>query len=346
MGQAFQPAKVEIRYKGQLMVKEINGMKIGENTLEARGLVKIYRRRKVVDNVDLIVERGKIVGLLGPNGAGKTTSFYMMVGLVKPNKGRIFLNGREITKLPIYQRSRLGLGYLAQEPSIFRKLTVEENLILILEARGVPYKERTEIAETLMEELDLARLRKSIGATLSGGERRRVEIARSLAGKPDFILLDEPFTGVDPIAIQDIQSIILRLKKRNYGILVTDHSVRDILAVSDWVYVMHQGKLLESGPAKQIAESEIAKKYYLGERFRADETLFDVLSGMGEDADPPEKSDTGTDGDDGIEKPVPTEEVDEEGEAEEKQPTRTRGKIGEDLDEQLDELMGEEDVKK
>jgi lipopolysaccharide export system ATP-binding protein len=268
------------------MTNVINGMDIGKDTLEARGLVKIYRGRKVVDDVDLKVERGKIVGLLGPNGAGKTTCFYMMVGLVKPNKGRIFLNGKEITKLPIYQRARQGLGYLAQEPSIFRKLTVEENLLLILEARGVSYKERMETAETLMDELDLTRLRKSVGSTLSGGERRRVEIARSLAGKPDFILLDEPFTGVDPIAIQDIQSIILRLKKRNYGILITDHSVRDILAVSDWVYVMHQGKLLESGPAKQIAQSEIAKKYYLGERFRADETLFDVLTEMGDEPHP------------------------------------------------------------
>ncbi len=268
------------------MANVINGMDIGKDTLEARGLVKVYRGRKVVDDVDLKVERGKIVGLLGPNGAGKTTCFYMMVGLVKPNKGRIFLNGKEITRLPIYQRARQGLGYLAQEPSIFRKLTVEENLLLILEARGVSYKERMETSETLMHELDLTRLKKSIGSTLSGGERRRVEIARSLAGKPDFILLDEPFTGVDPIAIQDIQSIILRLKKRNYGILITDHSVRDILAVSDWVYVMHQGKLLESGPAKQIAQSDIAKKYYLGERFRADETLFDVLTEMGDEPHP------------------------------------------------------------
>jgi lipopolysaccharide export system ATP-binding protein len=271
------------------MVKKINGLEIGEDTLEARGLVKIYRRRKVVDQVDLTVERGKIVGLLGPNGAGKTTSFYMMVGLIKPNAGRIFLNGKEITRLPIYQRARLGLGYLAQEPSIFRKLTVEENLLLILEARNVPYNERMETAENLMDELDLTKLRRSVGSTLSGGERRRVEIARSLAGKPAFMLLDEPFTGVDPIAIQDIQSIIMRLKKRNYGILVTDHSVRDILTVSDWVYVMHQGKLLESGPAKQIAQSEIAKKYYLGERFRADETLFDVLEGMGDETRPAEQ---------------------------------------------------------
>ncbi len=310
------------------MVKKINGMQIGDNTLEARGLVKIYRHRKVVNDVDLTVERGKIVGLLGPNGAGKTTSFYMMVGLVKPNKGRIFLNGREITKLPIYQRSRLGLGYLAQEPSIFRKLTVEENLLLILEARGVPFKERIETTETLMKELDLVRLRKSIGATLSGGERRRVEIARSLAGKPDFILLDEPFTGVDPIAIQDIQTIILRLKKRNYGILITDHSVRDILAVSDWVYVMHEGKLLESGPAKQIANSEIAKKYYLGERFRADETLFDVLSEMGEDEPQKgEKDDTEV-----VEDAV--EVTDSEDNSNDSQ------EIEEDIDDQLDEMLG------
>jgi len=310
------------------MVKKINGMQIGENTLEARGLVKTYRRRKVVNDIDLTVERGKIVGLLGPNGAGKTTSFYMMVGLVKPNKGRIFLNGREITKLPIYQRSRLGLGYLAQEPSIFRKLTVEENLLLILEARGVPFKERIETTETLMEELDLVRLRKSIGSTLSGGERRRVEIARSLAGKPDFILLDEPFTGVDPIAIQDIQTIILRLKKRNYGILITDHSVRDILAVSDWVYVMHEGKLLESGPAKHIAESDIAKKYYLGERFRADETLFDVLSVMGEEERPEGKKDDAE----------LSEETVEVTDSEDK--SNDSQKADEDIDDQLDEMLG------
>ncbi|MFH1676773.1 MAG: LPS export ABC transporter ATP-binding protein [bacterium] len=245
--------------------------------LEAFNLVKIYRRRRVVDNVNLRVSEGKIVGLLGPNGAGKTTSFYMMVGLIRPNKGKIFLKGKEITKLPIYQRARRGLGYLAQEPSIFRKLTVEENVLLILEALGYSYRARMERTDEILEELDLSRLRRSVGNTLSGGERRRCEIARALAGSPDFMLLDEPFTGVDPIAIQDIQRIITMLKKKGIGILITDHSVRDILAVSDWVYIMHQGNILQAGTAPEIAESEIAKKYYLGERFRADSSLFSIL---------------------------------------------------------------------
>lgn len=187
------------------------------------------------------------------------------------------MNGREITRLPIYQRARLGLGYLAQEPSIFRKLTVEENVLLILEALGVPYRQRMERMEEILDELDLTHLRRSVGNTLSGGERRRCEIARALAGSPDFMLLDEPFTGVDPIAIQDIQHIITMLKKKGIGILITDHSVRDILAVSDWVYIMHQGKILQSGTAREIADSDIAKKYYLGERFQADASLFSIL---------------------------------------------------------------------
>jgi len=263
------------------------GMKI----LEAKNLVKIYRRRRVVDDVDLRVTEGKIVGLLGPNGAGKTTSFYMMVGLVRPNNGRIFLNEKEITRLPIYQRARLGLGYLAQEPSIFRKLTVEENVLLILEALGVPYRERMERMENILEELDLTRLSRAVGNTLSGGERRRCEIARALAGNPDFLLLDEPFTGVDPIAIQDIQHIITMLKKKGIGILITDHSVRDILAVSDWVYIMHQGKILQSGTAPEISESEIAKKYYLGERFQADASLFSILDDI-EESDSAEGTNT------------------------------------------------------
>jgi lipopolysaccharide export system ATP-binding protein len=261
---------------GSDLIRHIE-VKEGMKVLEAYDLVKIYKRRRVVNQVDLKVTEGKIVGLLGPNGAGKTTSFYMMVGLIRPNKGRIFLNGKEITRLPIYQRARRGLGYLAQEPSIFRKLTVEENVLLILEALGVPYKERMERTDDILAELDLTRLRRSIGNTLSGGERRRCEIARALAGAPDFILLDEPFTGVDPIAIQDIQRIITLLKKKGIGILITDHSVRDILAVSDWVYIMHQGKILQSGTAREISESEIAKKYYLGERFQADASLFSIL---------------------------------------------------------------------
>ena len=263
------------------LIKHIDAQP-GMKVLEATNLVKIYRRRRVVDDVDLRVTEGKIVGLLGPNGAGKTTSFYMMVGLIRPNNGRIYLNGKEITKLPIYQRARLGLGYLAQEPSIFRRLTVEENVLLILEALGKPYRDRMERTENILSELDLMHLRRAVGNTLSGGERRRCEIARALAGDPAFLLLDEPFTGVDPIAIQDIQHIITMLKKKGIGILITDHSVRDILAVSDWVYIMHQGKILQSGTAPEISKSDIAKKYYLGERFQADASLFSILDDIGE----------------------------------------------------------------
>jgi lipopolysaccharide export system ATP-binding protein len=273
--QAEASGPVEIAH-GDNLIKHIEAPP-GAKVLEAYDLVKIYKRRRVVDHVDLKVMEGKIVGLLGPNGAGKTTSFYMMVGLIRPNRGRIFLNGREITKFPIYQRARLGLGYLAQEPSIFRKLTVEENVLLILEALGMPYRQRMERTDNILEELDLTRLRRSVGNTLSGGERRRCEIARALAGAPDFMLLDEPFTGVDPIAIQDIQRIITMLKRKGIGILITDHSVRDILSVSDWVYIMHQGKILQSGRAREIAESEIAKKYYLGERFQADASLMGMM---------------------------------------------------------------------
>lgn len=246
-------------------------------TLRAEGLVKTYKRRRVVDDVALDVPQGRIVGLLGPNGAGKTTSFYMMVGLVKPNRGKIFLGERNISRMPIHLRSRLGIGYLAQEPSVFRKLTVEENVLLILELLGLSYRERMQRTDALLEELDLARLRHNVAATLSGGERRRCEIARALAGSPKFLLLDEPFTGVDPIAIQDIQTIILELKRKGLGILITDHSARDILAVADVVYIMHKGRILQSGTAKEIAESDIAKRYYLGERFKADESLFAIL---------------------------------------------------------------------
>ena len=242
--------------------------------LRAEGLVKIYKGRKVVDNVDLQVPQGQIVGLLGPNGAGKTTSFYMMVGLVKPNKGKIFLGNRDISRLPIHLRSRLGIGYLAQEPSVFRKLTVEENVLLILELLGMSHRERMARTDELLEELDLARLRHNVAATLSGGERRRCEIARALAGNPKFLLLDEPFTGVDPIAIQDIQTIIVDLKRKGFGILITDHSARDILAVSDLVYIMHKGRILQHGTAQEIAESELARRVYLGESFRADASLF------------------------------------------------------------------------
>ena len=205
----------------------------------------------------------------------------MVMGLIHPNAGKVYLDDKDITKLPIYKRARLGIGYLAQEPSVFRKLTVEENVLLILEALGVSYKIRQERTAQLLNELDLEPLRRSLASTLSGGERRRVEIARALAGNPRFLLLDEPFTGVDPIAIQDIQEIILDLKNKGFGILITDHSVREILAVSDTVYIMHKGKILQHGPAHEIAQSDIAKKYYLGERFRADVSLFALLEEKG-----------------------------------------------------------------
>ena len=241
--------------------------------LRAEGLVKKYGRRVVVNDVDLSVEQGRVVGLLGPNGAGKTTSFYMMVGLVRPNQGRIMLGDKDISNLPIFKRAKLGVGYLAQEPSIFRKLSVENNLRLILENMRLSRKEQNAIIDRLLREFNLQKLRGVQGAVLSGGERRRVEIARSLAASPKFLLLDEPFTGVDPIAVQEIQTIIAELRSRNIGVLITDHSVRDILAVSDKVYIMHQGRILEKGTAAEVANSELAKKYYLGERFQADDTL-------------------------------------------------------------------------
>jgi len=235
--------------------------------LVAQGLEKWFKHRKVVDDVSLDIQRGEVVGLLGPNGAGKTTSFYMMVGLLGVDRGRIFLEGREITALPMYQRCRLGLGYLPQESSVFRKLTVEQNLMAILETLDVSAAERRERAQELLAELNLTALAPYPAYTLSGGERRRLEITRALVTAPQYLMLDEPFTGIDPIAIGDIQEIIGRLRERGIGILITDHNVRETLAITDRAYIMYDGAILVSGTASEIAANARAREIYLGERF-------------------------------------------------------------------------------
>ena len=235
--------------------------------LVAQGLQKGFRQRTVVDNVSLDIQRGEVVGLLGPNGAGKTTSFYMIVGLLATEGGRIFLEGQEITTLPMYQRCRLGIGYLPQESSVFRKLTVEENLLAILETQDLGGDERRERANELLAELDLTSLAPYPAYTLSGGERRRLEITRALVTSPQYLLLDEPFTGIDPIAIADIQEIVARLRERGIGILITDHNVRETLAITDRAYILYDGKILVSGTASEIANNPIAREIYLGEKF-------------------------------------------------------------------------------
>lgn len=236
--------------------------------LKAQNLIKKYKKRTVVNNVSVQVEQGEIVGLLGPNGAGKTTSFYMIVGLIKPNGGNIFLDQEDITALPMYQRAKLGIGYLAQEASVFRKLTVEENLMAPLEMRDMSKKDRKEKVEKLLEEFSLTHVRKNLGIVLSGGERRRTEIARALAVDPHFVLLDEPFAGVDPIAVEEIQSIVSRLKKKNIGILITDHNVDETLSITDRAYLMVEGKLFRSGSAEELANDPMVRKVYLGQNFR------------------------------------------------------------------------------
>jgi len=235
--------------------------------LRAENLVKIYKQRKVVNDVSIEVSQGEIVGLLGPNGAGKTTSFYMIVGLIKPFSGRIFLDNKEITKEPMYRRARYGVGYLAQEASVFRKMTVEDNLLSVLQFTKLSKKEQQNKVESLLEEFGLAHIRKSMGISLSGGERRRTEIARALAVDPSFILLDEPFAGVDPIAVEDIQSVVSRLKERNIGILITDHNVRETLSITDRAYLLFEGEILKSGTAAELVEDEQVRKVYLGKNF-------------------------------------------------------------------------------
>jgi lipopolysaccharide export system ATP-binding protein len=235
--------------------------------LVAQGLEKWFRRRKAVDQVSLDIQRGEVVGLLGPNGAGKTTSFYMMVGLLPADRGRIFLEGDEITNLPMYQRCRRGVGYLPQESSVFRKLTVEENILAILETLDVSRGERRQRLDALLAELGLSELGPYPAYTLSGGERRRLEITRALVTSPRYLLLDEPFTGIDPIAIGDIQEIVARLRDRGIGILITDHNVRETLAITDRAYILYEGKVLVSGTASEIAADPKAREIYLGEKF-------------------------------------------------------------------------------
>jgi lipopolysaccharide export system ATP-binding protein len=235
--------------------------------LHTTSLYKTYRGRKVVNDVSIEVKQGEIVGLLGPNGAGKTTSFYMIVGLVQPDKGQVFLDTTEITKMPMYKRAQLGIGYLPQEVSVFRKLSVEDNIMAILEMTDLNKEQRHEKLEKLLDEFSLNKVRKNMGTMLSGGEKRRTEIARALATDPKFVLLDEPFAGVDPIAVEDIQHIVSELKNRNIGILITDHNVQETLSITDRAYLLFEGKILKSGTAEELAADEQVRKVYLGRNF-------------------------------------------------------------------------------
>ena len=235
--------------------------------LKAEKIEKAYKGRKVVKGISLEVSQGEIVGLLGPNGAGKTTSFYMIVGLIKPNYGSIFLDNNEITKLPMYKRAQKGIGYLAQEASVFRKLSVEDNILSVLQMTNLSKPEQKDKMESLLKEFGLEHIRKNRGDLLSGGERRRTEIARALATDPKFVLLDEPFAGVDPVAVEDIQRIVAHLKRKNIGILITDHNVQETLAITDKTYLMFEGNILKAGTPKELSEDEIVRKVYLGKNF-------------------------------------------------------------------------------
>jgi lipopolysaccharide export system ATP-binding protein len=236
-------------------------------TLKSDNLVKVYGARTVVNDVSLRVNQGEIVGLLGPNGAGKTTTFYMTVGFIKPTEGNVYLNDENITNLPMYKRAQKGIGYLPQEPSVFRKLSVEDNIMAILEMMPMTKAEQKDKLESLIDEFRLHKVRKNNGDSLSGGERRRTEIARALASNPKFILLDEPFAGIDPIAVEDIQYIVAKLKNKNIGILITDHNVQETLSITDRAYLMFEGKILKSGTAEELAADEMVKKVYLGQNF-------------------------------------------------------------------------------
>ena len=239
-------------------------------TLSSKNLVKIYKKRAVVDNVSINVKQGEVVGLLGPNGAGKTTTFYMIVGMIKPNGGQVFLEQNEITKEPMYKRAKMGIGYLPQEASVFRRLSVEDNIMAILEMLDLSKTGRKERTENLLEELSITHIRKSKGFQLSGGERRRCEIARALATTPNFILLDEPFAGVDPIAVEDIMNIVANLKHKGIGILITDHNVHETLSIVDRAYILINGQIFKDGTAINLAEDPNVRKLYLGEKFKLD----------------------------------------------------------------------------
>jgi len=241
-----------------------------ENKLKLRSeeLVKVYKKRTVVNKISVDVSQGEVVGLLGPNGAGKTTTFYMIVGMIKPNSGKVFLDDKEITSEPMYKRAKMGIGYLPQEASVFRRMSVEDNIMAVLEMLDLTKSERKEKQEKLLEELNIAHIRKSKGFQLSGGERRRTEIARALATDPKFILLDEPFAGVDPIAVEDIMKIVVNLKNKGIGILITDHNVHETLSIVDRAYILIEGELFKDGEAHALAEDEEVKKLYLGEKFK------------------------------------------------------------------------------
>ncbi|MBN1163919.1 MAG: LPS export ABC transporter ATP-binding protein [Candidatus Krumholzibacteriota bacterium] len=236
--------------------------------MHCRGLVKIYGKRRVVNDVTIDVKRGEVVGLLGPNGAGKTTTFYMIVGMIKPEKGNVILDGEVITAAPMYQRARKGIGYLPQESSIFRRLSVENNLKAILQTLSISKQERQERLETLLRDLNVEHLRKNFGYQLSGGERRRVEVTRSLVTEPSFMLLDEPFAGIDPIAVADLQAIVRKLRERGIGVLITDHNVRETLSITDRAYIMYEGRIKSSGTSDDLAADPEVREIYLGEAFR------------------------------------------------------------------------------
>lgn len=239
-------------------------------TLQGQDLVKIYNKRKVVNGVTVKVTQGEIVGLLGPNGAGKTTTFYMITGMIRPNSGEIVVDNKKVTQLPMYKRARLGVAYLPQEASIFRKLSVEDNLLAIMQMIGIPKNQHKQKVEQLLDELNISHIAKSKGYQLSGGERRRTEIARTLVNDPKFILLDEPFAGIDPIAVEDIQNIVHNLKSRNIGVLITDHNVHETLTITDRAYLLFEGHILKEGTADFLAKDEEARKLYLGEKFKLD----------------------------------------------------------------------------
>jgi lipopolysaccharide export system ATP-binding protein len=239
-------------------------------TLSTKNLKKNYSQKNVVNNIDINLEKGEIVGLLGPNGAGKTTKFYMITGMIRPSSGTILLDDIDITKLPMYKRARMGIGYLAQEPSIFGKLTVENNLKIVLETVLPKDIDQNNLIDELLDQFNIHHLRNSLGSSLSGGERRRVEICRTLALNPDFVLLDEPFAGVDPIAVEDIQQMIMSLKKKNIGVLITDHNVRETLSITDRSYLLYSGEILKSGNAETLANDEEVRRIYLGKKFRLD----------------------------------------------------------------------------